>query len=133
MMKTNPTLLLVDDEAIIRKSFSRMIAKDYPTIQIVLAEHGLEALEMVEAHHPDMMILDLGMMHMGGFEVLQHLADKGQLMPTIVMSAYDMDDAMDLMYNVSQQPDLTFLKKPVEKEAFVAAFSHLMQRAGVVA
>lgn len=81
-------LLLVDDEAIIRKAFSRMITKEYPQVKIVLAEHGLEALDMVAEHHPDMMILDLGMMHMGGFEVLQQLAQRNQVIPTLVMSAY---------------------------------------------
>jgi two-component system response regulator MprA len=124
------TLLLVDDEVIIRKSFARIINRHYPNVQVIFAENGIEALERVESQHPDMMILDLGMMHMGGFEVLQQLAQKQHSVPTMVMSAYDMDDSMELMYSVSQQPDLEFLKKPVEKDVFLAAFERLMQRAG---
>ncbi len=121
-------LLLVDDEAIIRKAFSRMISKEYPALEVVLAEHGLEALEMVATHHPDMMILDLGMMHMGGFEVLQQLAKRNQSIPTLVMSAYDMDDVMDLMVDASQQPDIAFIKKPVEREVFMTALARLIER-----
>lgn len=121
-------LLLVDDEAIIRKAFSRMITKEYPDLEVVLAEHGLEALEMVASHRPDMMILDLGMMHMGGFEVLQQLALRNQSIPTLVMSAYDMDDVMALMVDVSQQPDIAFIKKPAEKEVFMSSLARLIER-----
>ena len=122
------TLLLVDDDPITRKILASMIGKKYPQITIFFAENGLEALDMVDLHHPDLMILDLGMIHMGGFEVLHQLTLRNQIMQILVMSAYDMEDVTELLYSISHQPDLEFIKKPVEKDVFFQLIDRLLTR-----
>jgi DNA-binding response OmpR family regulator len=67
-------LLLVDDDADIMTTM-RMAVTDM-NLEVITATDGLAALDLAEAHRPDMVVLDLMLPKRGGFQVLQRL--KGQ-------------------------------------------------------
>lgn len=54
---------------------------------VVLASDGDVALEEIRRHHPDLILLDLRMPVLDGWQVLQHLEADGLDIPVIVMSA----------------------------------------------
>jgi CheY-like chemotaxis protein len=66
-----PTVLIVDDTRDARDMMARLLRLDGYTC--VTAEGGPEALRSVELNHPDIVLLDLMMPGMDGFEVLQRL------------------------------------------------------------
>ncbi len=82
------TVLIVDDEPSTVELHTRMIAAWSPTCHILKAGNGKEALEIIHEMHPDLVLLDLMMPEMNGFDVLrgmrnnQHLRD----IPVIVLT-----------------------------------------------
>ncbi len=97
-MLVNPSLrvLVVDDERPIRLLLRTTLGNAYIILE---AENGNQALQMVAAHHPDLVLLDLGLPDMEGMEVIQRLREWSQV-PVIVLSVRDRDedkaDALDL-------------------------------------
>jgi len=127
-MTSKVKLLLVDDEQIIRNSYIRLISQRYPDIEILLAENGIEALASIEAHHPNFMILDLGMSKMGGLKVLEAMKKNNHIVPTLIVSAYDTEDLLPAMRTASEQPHLDSLQKPVSSSKLYAALEGLFKR-----
>lgn len=90
------TILIIEDESLIRDSF-RYYLEDYD-YRVLEAENGRAGLEKIRKHHPDLVLLDLRMPEMGGFEVLEQLRRDIPDLPVIVMSgsgvAGDVAEAM---------------------------------------
>ena len=62
-------VLLADDHTLVRAGFSHLL-ESIPGIQVVgEASDGREALEMIEAKRPDMVLMDIGMAGLNGLEV----------------------------------------------------------------
>ncbi|MEW5886799.1 MAG: response regulator [Pseudomonadota bacterium] len=65
------TLLLVDDEPNILISLEFLMKRE--GYQVLLARDGVEALELLAQHRPDLIVLDVMMPRKNGFEVCQEL------------------------------------------------------------
>jgi DNA-binding NarL/FixJ family response regulator len=112
-MANKLTVLLVDDHALVRCGFRRML-EDEPTFQVVgEASDGLEAVKLAEALRPDVIVMDCALPQMNGIEasrrILAKLPDTAILMlsmhseDTLVKQAleagargYILKNAMDL-------------------------------------
>jgi two-component system LytT family response regulator/two-component system response regulator LytT len=86
------TALIVDDERLAREEL-RFLLGSMPNVEI-LAEgaNGIEAVELIEEHQPDVVFLDVQMPGLDGFAVLKHLTDRRGVdrLPQIVFAtAYD--------------------------------------------
>ena len=82
-----PKVLVVDDEANIRKLVKANLAADgYKTL---VASGGDEALSLARAEHPDLVLLDLMMPGMSGWEVLMAIRTSPKLrkIPVVIMTA----------------------------------------------
>jgi len=108
-------ILVVDDEAHIV-----MILKDsleFSGFQVATAYNGEEALEAVDREHPDLIVLDIGMPKLDGWEVCRRLKgnDATRGIPIIILTAYaQMSDqkkgvALGAERFVSKPCDLTYL------------------------
>ena len=84
-------ILVVDDEPKIRRIVEQSLRRD--AYRVVHACDGLEALQKVESERPDLIVLDLMMPEMDGFEVCKTLRSRGDSTPVIILSAKDeLDD-----------------------------------------
>ncbi len=112
-------VLVVDDEEHIV-----MILKDsleFSGFQVVTAYDGLEALERVEKDQPELIVLDIGMPKLDGWEVCRRLkADpKTQDIPIIILTAYaqtsDKRKGVQLGADrfISKPCDLTYLVEEI--------------------
>ena len=63
---TKPTLLLVDDEPVNLRVLKQLLANDY---QLIFARNGEEALKLTETRQPNLILLDVMMPGLTGFEV----------------------------------------------------------------
>jgi two-component system, LytTR family, response regulator len=80
--------LIVDDEPIARKVLREELDL-LPDVEIVgEAANGVEALDLIERQHPDLVFLDLQMPEMGGFEVIRNLRG-GTIPVVIIVTAFD--------------------------------------------
>lgn len=77
-------ILIVDDEAAIRRFLKTALGTQGYAVSE--AEDGKAALELAARNSFDLIVLDLGMPGMDGFEVLSHLRETGSTVPVIVLS-----------------------------------------------
>jgi two-component system, OmpR family, KDP operon response regulator KdpE len=81
-------ILVVDDEAPIRRTMrANLEARGY---DVDLAESGEQALTLAARHHPDVVLLDLGLPGMNGLAVIDGLRGWSQV-PIVVLSARDAE------------------------------------------
>jgi type IV pilus assembly protein PilB len=82
-------VLIADDDRMIRMLVKLLLQKD--GYEVLEAENGREALDLAHVHRPDLLITDLVMPEVDGYQVLTSLrADKSQTMlPVIVLTAED--------------------------------------------
>ncbi|MBC8123783.1 MAG: response regulator, partial [Gemmatimonadaceae bacterium] len=85
-------ILIIDDNADGREYLAACLRDEGYTVE--LAASGLEALTYLEAHRPQLVILDLMMPQMDGFEVLRRLRllPSGQNLPVLILSALDLSE-----------------------------------------
>jgi signal transduction histidine kinase/DNA-binding response OmpR family regulator len=84
-------VLLVDDDADFRRLVVRMLSTFDETIEVVTAANGAEALAALNATPPDLLLLDVMLPDMLGWEVLAHKNQDAMLctVPAIMLSAQD--------------------------------------------
>lgn len=103
-------ILFVDDDPILREFAQVHLSTD--TVALNVAEDGLDALERLAQATPDLMLLDLEMPNMDGFQLLQALDKAGQLQafPVIVVTGREDVVAIDRAYRAGAT---SFVVKPL--------------------
>ena len=109
-MKRNSKILIVDDELAGRETLVDLL--DGQSYNLVFANNGAEALEKVAKLRPDLILLDVMMPGMDGFEICHQIkAEKAwQHIPIILITA--LDGKKDLVRGLDAGAD-DFLSKPV--------------------
>ena len=115
-------LLVIDDEAEYRDYLGGLL-RDWGH-EVREATNGEEAIEALDHFSPDVMVSDLMMPKMDGFELLRQLRGEGRLPPTILLTAFgSLEAAIRTIHDLG---GFWFLEKPVEAEALRV----LVNRAG---
>ena len=115
-------ILVVDDElAIIKFLRANLEANGYETLA---ASDGAEALQKVERELPDLIILDIMMPEIDGFEVCRRIREWSQI-PIIMLSA--RADLMDKVKCLDLGAD-DYLCKPFGKEELIARVKAVLRR-----
>ena len=79
------TILVVDDDAAIRETLRDILQDEgYGVIE---ARDGAEGLSAVAGHHPDLILLDLHMPRVDGWQMYRRLHECGATPPTVIMTA----------------------------------------------
>jgi two-component system response regulator MtrA len=118
-----PALLLVDDDPTLLSVLSRRMARE--GYEVVSAESGPRALQLIDQRWPALLIIDLMMPGMDGFELcarVKRIAD----LPIIVLSAVDASEA-----KVRALEDYAedYVTKPFDPDELVARVQRVLQRA----
>jgi two-component system response regulator MprA len=82
-----PTVLIVDDDPKLLKMLQRTLT--YENLNVLTASNGLEALPIVSAHNPDLIILDWMMPKMDGLAFMQRLRDDENQTMILMLTARD--------------------------------------------
>jgi len=85
-MKSSVSILIVDDEEMMRNLLEKILARE--GYQVTTAEDGLAALELVREHPFDLVISDMKMPRMNGFELLKAVKKDYAQTGVIIMTAY---------------------------------------------
>jgi len=91
-MSTNQKILIVDDEKMNIMSLAQFLKPNY---DIIVATDGVTALEAAVKHIPDIILLDILMPDMSGFEVLIKLKDAAETMNIPVIFITGLNNAAD--------------------------------------
>jgi CheY-like chemotaxis protein len=114
-------LLVCDDSAMARKQLIRALPPDWP-VTITQASHGEEAMAAIRAGFGQVVLLDLTMPVMDGYQVLAALRDEGLPTQVIVVSGDVQEEALR---RVEELGALAFIHKPADPaELRLALESH---------
>jgi len=120
-MKKFTILVVDDDEQILDFLRPKLKGAGY---NVLTANNGIEALEQAEAQDPDLLVLDLVMPKMGGFETLKEIR-KFSAVPVIVLSARGAD--VDKIKGLELGAD-DYLSKPFNPDELLARIKALRRR-----
>jgi len=111
-------ILIVDDSNTFAQSHAKMLGKHGHNISF--AENGEIAIEKAHAEKPDLILMDLVMPGMNGFQATRKLSkdDETSGIPIIITSSKDQET--DIIYG-QRQGAVEYLVKPVDEDTLVAA------------
>ena len=118
-----PAVLVVDDDEFIRDLVSSALR--IAGFATVTASAGLEALGVVERDRPDLIVLDVGLPGVDGFEVCRRLRQAGDQTPVIFLTARDA--AEDRVSGFTRGGD-DYVTKPFSLEELVARVRAVLRR-----
>lgn len=119
-------ILVVDDEAAIRRIVAfRLQQNGY---QVLTATNGVEALETFNQTLPDLVIIDLMLPEMGGFELTEQIRKKSYV-PILILSA--ANDETSIIRGLELGAD-DFVKKPFSPKELEVRIKGLLKRIGRV-
>jgi len=121
-----PRILVVDDEENI--SFLVESALRLVGMQTQCAATGRDAITATTSFQPDLIVLDVMLADLNGFDVLRRLRDSGQLMPVIFLSARDSTD--DRVQGLTIGGD-DYMVKPFAVAELVARVQLALRRSGM--
>ena len=118
-----PVVMVVDDSITIRKVTERMLARH--NMQVVTAKDGVDAVSQLQDIKPDIMLLDIEMPRMDGYEVASHVRNDDRLkdLPIIMITSRTgskhRDKAMEIGVN-------KYLGKPYQEEELMQNINELL-------
>jgi two-component system, OmpR family, response regulator len=119
-----PQVLVVDDEPNIRELVQ--VALKFHGCSVTTAATGRDALRHAEANRPDLIVLDVMLPDMDGFEVCRRLRSAGNEVPVIFLTA--RDTSSDTVTGLALGGD-DYVTKPFSVEALVARVRAVLRRA----
>jgi DNA-binding LytR/AlgR family response regulator len=121
MTASSPTALIADDEPLLRDSLQRSLALLWPELRIVgQARNGREAVEVFEAHRPDIAFLDVHMPGLNGMEAARQIARQAQV---VFVTAFE-----DYALQAFERGAIDYLVKPVDEVRLADTVGRLKER-----
>jgi DNA-binding LytR/AlgR family response regulator len=125
--------VIADDERLMRDQLKARLAEVWPELQIVgEAKNGLEAVELVTQHRPDVVFLDIRMPGLSGVDAARRIAqlpapadadDEWALPEIVFITAYDQ-----YAIEAFEQGVADYVLKPAERERLGVTVSRIKQR-----
>lgn len=113
--RSTPLLLVVDDDIIIRKMLLKSLQKQ--GFDVIEAPNGAEGVELFKVHRPDLVLLDVLMPVMNGFETCQEMRsfDPERSIPIIMLTGLDDVASVDKAFDAGATD---FITKPINWSLF---------------
>lgn len=120
-------ILVVDDDKNTRMLFKAVLeAENY---SVHTAENGLDALNVMDAHHVDLVVLDIMMPQMDGYEFTKALRESNNALPILMVSAKQLPSDKNHGFQVGTDDYMT---KPIDTEEMLWRIKALLRRAQIV-
>ena len=108
-------VLIVEDERLLAELLRKALEKDNHSVAV--SHDGLEGLAMAEQHEFDVLVLDIMLPKLDGFEVARRLRQRGRKTPILMLTA--RDSVPDIVKGLDVGAD-DYLSKPFALEEFFA-------------
>lgn len=132
---TTPRAVIADDERLMREQLRARLAEVWPELEIVAeAKNGIEAVQLVELHRPELVFLDIRMPGMTGVEAAREIAqlpDRGgddaadgwAGCEVVFITAYDQ-----YAIEAFEQGVVDYVLKPAERERLAVTVERIRKR-----
>ena len=118
-------ILIVEDEVLLAKSLQEILEDSGHTVSS--AYDGQEGLELARSDHFDLLILDLMLPKLNGFQVARTLRKERNGLPILMLTA--KSDILDRVEGLDSGADY-YLTKPFDKRELLACINALLRRQG---
>lgn len=118
-----PTVMVVDDSVTVRKVASRFLERE--GFKVVTARDGVEAMQLLQENQPDIMLLDIEMPRMDGFEVARRVKESEELknIPIIMITSRTGEKHREHAVGLGVEG---YLGKPYQEEELLEAMTTFM-------
>ncbi len=80
---------LIDDQMLVRQGIAGLLALSDAVEVVAEADDGAEAVALVEAHSPDVVLMDMRMPRLNGADAIRALTEAGSSIPVIILTTFD--------------------------------------------
>lgn len=121
-----PNILIVDDDESFRLSLTEGLFSHTPDFSMLAAGNGKEAVDVLESRKVDLVVTDLKMPEMDGFELVAYLTQHHKTIPVIVITAFGTPD---IVKDLNKIGSFQYLEKPLDinvlEETIIKALDHV--------
>ena len=111
-------VVLADDQELLRDGFA-MILGNQPDIEVVgLAADGVEAVDLVREHRPDIVLMDIRMPRLDGLEATAQILEEASGTRVLILTTFDLDE---YVYRALRAGASGFMLKDAPRETMLAA------------
>lgn len=123
-VSNQPTIMVVDDSITIRKVTSRMLERN--NFQVLTAKDGVDAVSMLADETPDLMLLDIEMPRMDGYELATYIRNDSRLkdVPIIMITSRTGSKHRDRAINIGVNK---YLGKPYQESELLEEINGLLE------
>jgi CheY-like chemotaxis protein len=119
------TILIVDDEPRLLQSIEAGLKVHENSFLVKTAANGEEAVAILSSTPIDLLITDLKMPKMDGFELLAHVSTNYPTLPAIVMTAFSTPD---IEQKIEESNSLKLLEKPIDFDELADSIFEILER-----
>jgi DNA-binding LytR/AlgR family response regulator len=118
-----PTAIIADDERMMRDQLKARLAEVWPELEILdEAKNGIEAIELVTKHQPDIAFLDIRMPAKTGIEAAREMVNKPHI---VFITAYDQ-----YAVEAFEQGAVDYVLKPADRDRLSKTVDRLKEKLG---
>ena len=122
--ETMSTILVVDDSPMLREMISGLLDKSGLTITV--AKDGQEAKDKIAANPPDLVVLDVVMPNMNGYELCRWVKSTPATKDVLVILCSSKSEEFDRYWGMKQGAD-AYIAKPLQPTELVGTVKQLLQ------
>ena len=119
-------ILVVEDDKHTRKLLETILKRE--GYLVLKAEDGIKAMEVLDNHHVDLIILDIMMPNMDGYEFAQELRDADCMIPILMATAKQLPEDKKRGFIVGTDDYMT---KPIDTEEMLLRIKSLLRRSQI--
>jgi YesN/AraC family two-component response regulator len=117
------SILVAEDDRIVRTLLGAIISKKFPDIAVHLAEDGRAGLELFKSHRPQLVITDINMPEMDGFQMVEAIRSIEAGTRILVVTAYDTSYYCEKFDKMGIKD---YIVKPIAFEKLFAAIENCL-------
>ncbi|NLE09666.1 MAG: response regulator [Dehalococcoidales bacterium] len=126
-MEKTPHIMVIDDESSVTIVLDRILTAE--GFKVTVANNGPAALDLLNNVEPDLIMLDIKMPGMDGYQTLEKIRDKYDDVPVIMLTA--IPDAASVNKTINLGAD-DYVRKPFRTAELVARIKVKLRRAGKI-
>jgi DNA-binding response OmpR family regulator len=119
-------ILVVEDEKHVRRLLEAVLKRE--GYSVVTAEDGVKALEVLDSQHIDLILLDIMMPNMDGYEFAKEVRDANSLIPILMATAKQLPEDKKKGFRLGTDDYMT---KPIDTEEMLLRIQALLRRSQI--
>ena len=122
--RSSQTILIVEDEKAVARGLEYALQQE--GFSVLCADNGQDALKMARTEEPKLILLDIRLPDISGFDVCRILRQEGKRQPILMLTA--LDEPMDKVLGLELGAD-DYVVKPYNLRELIARIRSLLRRA----